>query len=157
MEDSATTPTVSVVEPVIDPSVAVMVVCPVPTLVASPFIPAALLIVATAKVFDVHVTVPVMFCVLPSVYDPVAVNCLVLPKGIVGTAGVTVIESNAAGATVNVVEPLIGPELAVIIVCPVDTLAANPILGGVLLTVATAGTELFQATEPVRLRVLPSV
>jgi hypothetical protein len=66
-EDSATAPTVSVVEPVIDPSVAVMVVCPVPTLVASPFVPAALLIVATAKVFDVQVTVPVMFCVLPSV------------------------------------------------------------------------------------------
>ena len=67
MEDSATAPTVSVVEPVIDPSVAVMVVCPVPTLVASPFVPAALLIVATAKVLDVQVTVPVMFCVLPSV------------------------------------------------------------------------------------------
>jgi len=29
-------------------------------------------------------------------------------------------------------------------------------LGAVLLTVATPGTELFQATEPVRLRVLPS-
>jgi len=67
MEDSATAPTVSVVEPVIAPSVAVMVVCPVLTLVASPFVPAALLIVATAEVFDVHVTVLVMFCVLPSV------------------------------------------------------------------------------------------
>jgi hypothetical protein len=67
MEDSATVLTVSVVEPVRDPSVAVMVVCPVLTLVASPFVPAALLIVATAKVFDVHVTVAVMFCVLPSV------------------------------------------------------------------------------------------
>jgi len=44
-----------------------MVVCPVLTLVASPFVPAALLIVATAKVFDVHVTVLVMFCMLPSV------------------------------------------------------------------------------------------
>jgi hypothetical protein len=67
MEDSATALTVSVVEPVIDPSVAVMVVCPVRTLVASPFVPAALLIVATAGVVDVQVTAPVMFCVLPSV------------------------------------------------------------------------------------------
>ena len=67
IEASAALPTVRVVEPVTDPSVAVMVVCPVLTLVASPFIPAVLLIVATAKVFDVHVTVPVMFCLLPSV------------------------------------------------------------------------------------------
>jgi hypothetical protein len=157
MEDNAAALTVSVVEPEMAPDIAVMVVCPVLTLVASPLVPAVLLMVATAKVFDVQVTVPVMFCVLPSVYDPVAVNCLVLPKGIVGIAGVTVIESNAAGVTVNVVEPLIGPELAVIVVCPVATLAASPILGAVLLTVATAGTELFQVTEPVRLRVLPSV
>jgi hypothetical protein len=75
----------------------------------------------------------------------------------VGIAGVTVIESKAAGVTVNTVEPLIAPVLAVIVVCPVDTLAACPMLGPALLTVATAGAELLQETEPVRLRVLPSV
>lgn len=155
MEVSAAALTVSVVEPVIDPWVAVIVACPVLTLVATPLLPAVLLIVATAKTFDVQVTVPVMFCVLPSVYDPVAVNCVVVPKGAVGIAGVTVIESKAAGVTVNVVEPVIDPELAVIAVCPVDTLATSP--GVALLTIATAGTELFQVTEPVRLRVLPSV
>ena len=86
-----------------------------------------------------------------------AVNCLVLPKGIVGAAGVTMIESKAAGVTVSIVEPLIDPEVAVIIVCPVPTLVASPTLGAVLLTVATAGTELIQVTELVRLSVLPSV
>jgi len=45
----------------------------------------------------------------------------------VGIAGVTVIDSNVAGVTVNTVEPLIAPLLAVIVVCPVDTLVACPI------------------------------
>lgn len=75
----------------------------------------------------------------------------------VGTAGVTVIESNVAGVTVKVVEPLIDPEVALIVLCPVVTLVACPTLGAVLLIVATAGAELLQVTELVRLRVLPSV
>ena len=67
IEDSAAVPTVSVVKPVTDPRVAVMVVCPAPALVASPFVPAELLMVATAAVFELQLTVVVMFCVLPSV------------------------------------------------------------------------------------------
>jgi hypothetical protein len=67
IEDSAAVVTVSVVEPVTDPRVAVMVVCPVPALVASPFVPTELLIVATAALFELQLTVVVMFCVLPSV------------------------------------------------------------------------------------------
>ena len=67
IEESATALTVSVVEPVTDPSVAVMVVCPLPTLVASPLVPEALLMVATAGELEDHATVVVMFCVLPSV------------------------------------------------------------------------------------------
>jgi hypothetical protein len=66
MEDNAAALTVSVVEPEMDPDVAVMVVWPVLTLVASPLLPAVLLMVAIAMALDVHVTVPVMFCVLPS-------------------------------------------------------------------------------------------
>jgi hypothetical protein len=59
--------TVNVVEPVTEPEVAVIVVCPVPALVASPFVPAELLMLATAAPLELHVTVVVMFCVLPSV------------------------------------------------------------------------------------------
>jgi hypothetical protein len=54
-----------------------------------------------------------------------------------GTAGVTVIETNAAEVTVKLVEPLIAPELAVIVVCPVEALLAKP----VLLMVATLELE----------------
>jgi hypothetical protein len=75
----------------------------------------------------------------------------------VGTAGVTVIESNVVGVTVKLVESLIDPEAAVIVLCPIATLEAWPIFGAVLLTVAIAGAELLQITELVISRVLPSV
>ena len=67
IETRAAAPTVSVVERVTDPRVAVMVVCPEPALVASPFVPAELLMVATAAAVELQLTVVVMFCVLPSV------------------------------------------------------------------------------------------
>ena len=57
------------------PSVAVMAEVPVPTLVARPWLPEELLMVATVGIADVQATEPVMFCVLPSEYVPVAVNC----------------------------------------------------------------------------------
>ena len=66
MEESAAALTVNVVDPVMAPCVAVRVVCPAPTLVASPLLPAELLIVATDKVPEVQFAVLVRFCVLPS-------------------------------------------------------------------------------------------
>ena len=62
---------------------------------------------------------------------------MLLPKGIVGAGGVTLIETRAAAVTVKLVEPLIAPELAEIVVCPVEALLAKP----VLLMVATLGLE----------------
>jgi hypothetical protein len=67
IETRAAVLTVNVAEPVTDPKVAVTVVCPVPALVASPFVPAELLMVAAGALFELHITVVVMFCVLPSV------------------------------------------------------------------------------------------
>ena len=67
IEMSAAVLTVSVVEPVTDPNVALIVVCPLPALVASPLVPAELLMVAIAAVLELHVTMVVTFCVLPSV------------------------------------------------------------------------------------------
>ena len=73
--------------------------------VASP-----LLAMVAAVVFDeLQVTVPVRFWVLLSVYVPVAVNCCVFPAGMEACAGVTAIETNAAAATVSVVEPVTDP------------------------------------------------
>ena len=63
MEANAGGPTVRVVPPLTAPDVAVMVVVPVVTLLASP--PA--LIVATPALAELHVTELVRICVLPSV------------------------------------------------------------------------------------------
>ena len=71
----ATGDTVSVVEPLMLPEAALIVVVPVATLVASP--PAAIVV---AAVFDeVQVAEAVRSCVLLSLNVPVAVNCCVLP------------------------------------------------------------------------------
>lgn len=66
-ETSAAGVTVRVLEPVTDPEVAVIAVCPVPTLVARPPVTGALLTVATVVTLEFHVAVPVMSCVVPSV------------------------------------------------------------------------------------------
>ena len=63
--------TVSAVEPLIDDDVAVIVDVPTPAPVARP----AAVIVATGVVPELHVTVLVRFCVVPSLNVPVAVNC----------------------------------------------------------------------------------
>ncbi len=62
-ETSVAAVIVSVVEPETLPDVAVIVVVPVPTAVASPFEPAALLIVAAAVLDELQVTAAVRFCV----------------------------------------------------------------------------------------------
>ena len=89
-----------------------MVVVPFATAVASPLVPAVLLIVAMFVWLELHVTVVVRFCVLLSEYVPVAVNCSVPVVPIVGFAGVTAIETSVAAVTARVVEPLIAPETA---------------------------------------------
>lgn len=118
--------TVSVVDPLTEPEVAVIVAVPSPTLLPKPCVGAALPIVATVAVSELHCTVLVIFCVLPSVYVPVAVNCSFVPSGMVGIAGVTAIDTSTAGLMVSVVEPLIVPDVAVTVVLPRATLLATP-------------------------------
>jgi hypothetical protein len=67
--------TVNVVLPEISPDVAVIVVIPANSEVASPLKPAALLIAATAGAEDVQVTDDVKILVVASEYRPVAINC----------------------------------------------------------------------------------
>jgi hypothetical protein len=83
----------------------------------------------------------------------VAVKGNSIPTAIVGFAGVTAIDTNAAGLTVRVVDPLIDPSVAVIVVSPSPVLVANP----VLLIVATPGFDELQLTDAVRNCVLPSL
>jgi hypothetical protein len=71
-----------------EPEAASIVELPAPAAVAKP--PAA--IVATLPSEDDQTTDAVTFCVLPSLYFPVAVNCCDAPLEIVGFAGVTEID-----------------------------------------------------------------
>jgi len=86
--------TVNSVFPLVDPSVADIVLVPTATADARP----PLLIVATPVLPDAHVATLVRLDVLPSEYVAVAVNCRVVPVKLVGLAGLTAIELKVAGA-----------------------------------------------------------
>ena len=80
-----------------------------------------------------------------------AVNCSVWPAATAGAAGVTAIEVNTAAVTVNVADPVIVPEVAVIVVVPGVRLVASP----PLLTVAIAVADEVHVTVLVRVCVVP--
>jgi hypothetical protein len=75
---------------------------------------------------ELHVTVPVKFCVEPSLKVPVAVNCWVLPLVIDGFAGVTAIDCSVAAVTVSTVAPEIDDDVAVIVEVPTPAPLARP-------------------------------
>jgi hypothetical protein len=145
--------TVNVVEPLIAPNVACIVVVPKRAIVANPCEPDALLIVATLGADELHAAVLVRFCVLPSLYVPVAVNGCVLPTAIEAFAGVTAIDTSTAAVTVSVVEPVMLLIVALMLDSPVFTAVARP--PGVI--VATLGADELQAAVLVRFCVLPSL
>ena len=84
---------------------------------------------------------------------PVAVNCWVIPPGMLGLAGVTKMEERVAEFTVRVVLPEIVPEVAVMVVVPAATAAARPLL----LMVATDVFDEVQVTWVAILKLVPSV
>jgi hypothetical protein len=137
--------TVKVAVPEMEPEVAVMVAVPAPTPSATPLVGNTPLINATADEDDVHVTLLVRFCVAPSAYVPVAVNDVFVVAAIWTFAGATVIIVKGAG-TVTKADPLIVPEVAVIVVVPNFTAVANP----PALMVAVAGVEELHVTELVK-------
>ena len=73
------------------------------------------------------------------------------PVGTDGLAGVTAMETRAGAVTVKTVEPLMVPEVAVIIAVPAATEVANP----AELMVATLVAEEVQVAELVRFAVVP--
>ncbi len=113
--------TVNVADPPIIPDVAVIVVAPCDILVAHP--PPTL---ATNAADDVHVAEAVKSCVLPSVYVPVAPNCMPVPSGMVALVGVTAIDTNVGLPTVSVVEAEIEFDVAEIVAAPCPALVASP-------------------------------
>jgi hypothetical protein len=141
--------TVNVVEPLVAPDVAWIVVVPCATPVAKP----VALIVATFVADELHVAVALRSCVELSLYVPVAVKCCVLPIAIDGFAGVTARDTNVAAVTVRGVLPLIDPEVAVIVVLPCATLVAK----SVALIIATFVADELHVTLAVRFCVEPSL
>jgi hypothetical protein len=131
-------------------SVALIVLVPTPTGLASPFESAALLIVATVRSDEDQVTADVRFCVELSEYVPVAVNCCVPPPGMLGVAGVMLIETSVAEVTVSVVLPDIPPSVALIVLVPTLTELASPFEPAALLIVATVSADEDQVTADVR-------
>jgi hypothetical protein len=140
-------------------SVAVIVTGP-PTFkaVANPLKPAALLMVATDKSDDVHVTDDVRSCVVKSEYVPVAINCWFTPRITLASSGVTAKDTNVAAVTVSVAVPVfpVTGSAAVIVVMPTADESANPLEPVMLLTSATDASEDVHVTDDVRSWVVKS-
>jgi hypothetical protein len=102
---------------------------------------------------ELHVTVLVRFCVVPSLKVPVAVNCCVAPLAIDGFAGVTAIDCSVAAVTVRTVEPLIPPDVALIVEVPTPAPVARP----AALMVAVVVVPELHVTVLVRFCVVPSL
>jgi hypothetical protein len=150
--------TANEVVPLTDPFLALMMVLPIPALLARPLA----LIVATVAVEEDQVVSgeEVKTCVELSVYVPVAMNCCCRPRAIEGFAGVTAIETSAAAPTVRRVEPDMEPRVAPIVVVPVlpvGELVAKPWLPALTLMVAMVRSEEVQWTVVVKTCVLSSV
>jgi hypothetical protein len=126
MDTMAACPTLRVVALETEPKVAVIVVMPCAALVARPALLVSLLTIATCTEEEFHVTVAVMSFELPSVYVPLARNCCVVPKAIVGACGVIAIDTNAAGLTTRVAELLTPADAMPMVVDPVPKLVVNP-------------------------------
>ena len=124
IEVSVAATTVSPVLPLTVPEVAVIVV--VPLSVSAVSNPPGEVIVAVVVFDELQVTVEVRFCVDPSLYVPVAVNCVRVPSGTEAFAGVTAIESSVAAVTFSVALPVMPLTVAVIVVVHGVKALANP-------------------------------
>jgi hypothetical protein len=139
---------VRVVLPEILPEVAVTVTAPLAMPVARPVLPT----VAKAGFEEAQATIVVILKLVPSEKAPVAVNCWLIPTGMLGFAGVTEIDDRVAEFPVRVVLPEMLPEVAVMVAVPAARTVARP----VLLIVATAGFEEAQVTSGVISKLVPS-
>ena len=149
METRTAGVTVRVVEPVIEPEVAVTLVLPNPTLLATP----CELTVAMPEFVVLQVAEVVRSNVLPSVYVPVTFKACVVPSANEEFAGVMTRETKVGCVTVTVVEPLMDPEAAVTVAVPTLVPVSRP----VLLILAIAGADELQLVELVTSCVFPSV
>ena len=114
------------VEAVTPPELPPIVVVPVALVVAKPATLGAFAMVATPAEDELQWVVSVMSCVVPSLNDPVAVNCCWLPVATDGLAGVIAIDTSVPVPTVSVVVPLTPEAVAEIVTVPLFLPWANP-------------------------------
>jgi|CZKY01.1.fsa_nt_gi hypothetical protein len=147
--------TISSAEPLIPPNVAeiVAVAPPGATPVATPMLPAVLLMVATALLLA-HTTSCVMFCVVPSLKVPIAAKVCVVSGAIVVLEGPTAIDWIVASVTTSVAVPVSESSVAVMVVCPGLTDSALPVIAP---NVAAAVFDDSHVTCDVMLCLLPSL
>jgi hypothetical protein len=110
--------------------------------------------VATRVLLELHATDVVILAVLPSLYEPVAMYCTVVPAGALVFRGVTAIDFRAIAITVSEVEAVGAPEkAALIVVVPAFAVVARPFPS----IVAMDLWEEDQVTDLVRSLELPSL
>src|SRR5690242_3054391 len=122
IETSFTLDTVSAVELLTAPNIAVMVVVPVERLVTKP----RFVIVATLGVEELHNTDCVTSCVELSLNVPVAANCFVALFGIEEFAGVIASETSVAVVTVTEVLADTVPDTTLTVDVPGPTATPSP-------------------------------
>jgi hypothetical protein len=142
-------PTVKMTEPVMEPEVALMTALPIFIPVARP----AALMLAMSGTVELHATALLISSVLPSEYFPRAVKLWPVPRGIVMPVGLRYSDSKTGGLTGRAVEPVIAPELALILAVPTAIARAKPVAP----IVATEEASELHETELVISWVLASV
>ena len=128
-----------------------MVEIPPATDVAKP----PLVIVATAILDELQMTWVLISKLVPSENAPVAVNCWVIPAGVIGMlrlAGLRDMEVRVAEVTIMVVVPEMSPEVAVIVAVPGPIPVTKPVLS----TVAAESLDELQVAWVVILKLVPS-
>jgi len=120
-----------------------------------------LLIAATAVADELQVTDVVRFCVLPSEYVPLAVNCWVVPATIEGPVGVTASEVSVEGSVTVTAAVVLTPRVAVRVtvwgVATEAAVAVNVVDGELAGTVTKPGTGNAAALFDDSVTVLPPV
>lgn len=138
--------------PLIEPETALIVTAPRLRAVAKP-----LTVIDATLVFDeLQVTVPVIFCVVPSENVPVAVNSCNVPSGSDALAGETAIEVKVALVMVSVALEETAPKVAVMVATPGAIPIASPRAPFTLIVAAETLAEA-HCTDRVKFCVLPSV
>lgn len=138
--------TITAAAPAIPPEVAVILVFPNPVVVREP----VLSTVATVGFEEFQVAVCVTSWLVLSVSTTLAASCNVLPDCNTSLPGLMDTLTGSGAVNVNVVEPTTDPSVALIVVVPVPTSVAKPADPGLLLIVATVGSEELQVAIAVR-------